>query len=137
MTDIIYKWPMPNAELANTLGIKESTLRQHQRNHMGELKKNEDYWGENLGVPNAPTLMTVWSKQGAIKIAHYCRSRKAGIFLETLNITKRHIAYPEAATLDIIEAAIAGYTRSVRQHVVGGYRVDLYLEDIKVAVECD
>lgn len=132
-----YKWPMPNAELAKVLGIKEGTLRQHQRNHKKELTKGEDYWGEDLGVPNAPTLMTVWSMPGAVKLAHFCRSRQAGVFLEEMNVTKRHICCPESSTLDVIEASIRGFTNCSRQFVVGSYKVDMYLKDLKIAIECD
>jgi len=133
-----YKWPMRNAEIANLLGRKESTIRAYKSVHKKDLVEGEDYWGEDLKVPNSPTLMTVWSKKGAIKLAHYCRrSTKAGIFLEVMGVSIRRISHVESASIDIIVAAIDGFTRYYHHYPVGPYNVDLYLLDLKVAIECD
>lgn len=43
----------------------------------------------------------------------------------------------ESRTLDIICEAIKGFTRHYRQYTVGPYKIDLYLRDLKTAVECD
>ncbi len=135
-----YKWPMSNADIAELFGVTEGNIRGHQSRHKQDLvwEEGKDCWGEDLGVPNAPTLMTVWSKEGAIKLAHYCgRSRKAGIFLEEMGISKRRISHVESACMDIITSAIDGFTRYKRHYPVGRYQVDLYLLDLKVAIECD
>jgi very-short-patch-repair endonuclease len=138
--DAKYKWPMSNTDIARRFGVSEGTIRGHQSRYKKYFirGKGKDYWGEDLGVPNAPTPMTVWSKEGAIKLAHYCgRSTKAGIFLEEMGVIKRRISHVESASMDIITSAIDGHTRYKRQYPVGPYKVDLYLLDLKVAIECD
>lgn len=133
-----YQWPISNSELAKVLGIKENTIRSHQRNHKKDLIEGEDYWGEDLGVPNAPTLMTVWSQQGAIKLSRYCRSSgKARDFLQEMGITDPVLFYPEGRLLDIIESAMNGFSVCLRHYDVKGNRVDLYLKDLNIAIECD
>jgi hypothetical protein len=121
-----YTWPMSNAELSLVLGIKEGTLRQHQRNHKIDLVEGTDYWGADLSVAYAPTLMTVWSRQGAIKLAHYCRrSVKASAFLKEMGVTNVFVTYPEGRFLEIIESAMSGYSECLRQYAVGPYRLIL------------
>jgi len=133
-----YKWPLSNAKLACLFGVKEGTIRVHQNNHLGELIKGEDYWGADLGVANSPTLMTVWSKQGAIKMARHCRrSTKAFAFLKEMGVRDIHEIYPEGKLLDIIESAVKGYSECFRPYAVNSYRVDLYLKDLKIVIECD
>ena len=138
MNKIKEEWPKSNSQLAKFFGVKEGTIRSHQRNHSKELIAGKDYFRKDLGVPNAPTLMTVWSKKGAIKLAHYCkRSSKARAFLEQEGIQKLHINYIEGETLDIIIDAVDGLTTCYKQYSVDGYRVDLYLKDINLVIECD
>ena len=138
MNKIKEEWPKSNFQLAKFLGVKEGTIRSHQRNHNKELTEGEDYFRKDLGVPNAPTLMTVWSKKGAMKLAHYCkRSSKSRAFLEQEGIQKLHINYIEGEILDIIIDAVDGLITCYKQYSVDGYRVDLYLKDIKMVIECD
>jgi very-short-patch-repair endonuclease len=133
-----YQWPIRNSDLARILGIKEGTLRQHQRNYKTELVEGEDYWRKDLGVPNAPTLMMVWSKEGAIKVARHCRrSDKARAFLQEMGVADQTVFYPEGRLLDIIESAMNGFSTCFRQYDIRGFRVDLYLRDLNIAIECD
>lgn len=132
------EWPKSNLQLAKFFGVKEGTIRSHQRNHNKELIEGKDFFKKNLGVPNAPTLMTVWSKKGAIKLAHYCkRSAKARAFLEKKGIQKLHINYIEGEIVDIIIDSMDGLTTCYKEYPIDGYRVDLYLKDINLAIECD
>ena len=138
MKKINAEWPKANSELAEFLGVKEGTIRSHQRNHNKELIEHKDYFRRDLGIPNAPTLMTVWSKEGALKLAHYCkRSSKARAFLEQQGIQKLHINYIEGEILDIIIDALESLVDCYKQYPVEGYRVDLYLKDIELVIECD
>ena len=133
-----HQWPMRNSDLAQLLGISEITLRRHQRNHKSELIEHEDYRRMDLGVPNAPTLMTVWSKQGAIKIARHCSTReKAKSFLQEMGVADQTVFFPEGRLLDIIESSMNGFSACFRNYNVRGFRVDLYLKDLNIAVECD
>ena len=132
------EWPKSNSQLAEFFGVKEGTIRSHQRNHRKELIKDEDLFKKNLGVPSAPTLMTVWSKKGAIKLAHYFkRSAKVTAFLEQEGFQKLHKNYIEGDILAIIIDAVDGLTTWYREYSVDGYRVDLYLKDINLVIECD
>lgn len=138
MDEMKNEWPKSNSQLAKFFGVTENTLRTHKRKYGKELIEGKDYSLENLGVPNAPTFMTAWSKEGAIKLAHYCkRSAKARAFLENEGIQKLHINYIEGEIIEIIIDAVDDFTACYRQYTVEGYRVDLYLKDINLVIECD
>jgi very-short-patch-repair endonuclease len=137
MSEIKKEWPKSNRQLAKFLGVTENSLRAHKRRHSRELIESEDYTYENLGVAYAPTLMTAWSKNGAVKLAHYCRSARAREFLENEGIQKLHVNYIEGEVIDIIIDAVEGLTACCKQYTVEGYRIDLYLRDINLAIECD
>lgn len=82
--------------------------------------------------------MTVWSEQGAVKLARFCRrSEKARAFLQERGIAHPHVFYPEGKVLDIIEAAMSGFSVCFKQYDVKGFRVDLFLRDLNIAIECD
>ena len=134
-----YLWPMPNSELAKILRVKEKNIRQHQSNHKADFVegKGKDYWRGYLDVPNAPP-MTLWSKEGAIKLAQHCRTSQAKAFLEEMGFKDLAPYYPpEGRLLDIIESAMNGVSACYRQHFIAGFRVDLYLKDLNLAIECD
>lgn len=133
------EWPLRNSKVAKLLGIKEATIRsyQSQERYASQLIKGEDFLRKNLGVKRAPTLMTVWTKQGVIKLAGFSRSRKAKIFLEKIGHSERERSSIESNTLDIIEAALDGFAICKRQYNVNLYRIDLYLPEYKLAIECD
>lgn len=143
MKQTTYSWPMTTAELAEVLDIKVSTVRRHQslRGKSLNFGEGKDYWDHAVAYTNAKDPKNiVWSEQGAIKIAWHCRSRKAGVFLENVGAVKRHRSSVESASLDIVKAALKGITKCQRQFPVdrwGKYKIDLYLPDLKIAVECD
>ena len=119
------------------MGLAESSIRAKQRQISHKLKEGVDFSRVDLKVPNAPTLMTVWHRTGAIKLALRCRKAKAREFLENEGVIDREEVSDESKTLDIICEAIKGFTHHFRQYPVGPYKIDLYLSDLKMAVECD
>jgi len=134
-----YEWPMLNAKVAELLGVSENSIRGYKRKYSNELIKGEDYWNTSDALFGWSTgnALTVWSPNGAIKLALHCKSDEAGIFLERMNVKARHISHVESPSMRNIIAAIQGFTHYKRQHLVYTYRVDLYLIDWKIAVECD
>ncbi|NCC69700.1 MAG: hypothetical protein EOM14_16200, partial [Clostridia bacterium] len=115
-------WPKSNVELANFLGVTDNAIRQHKRRHAKELTEGVDFSSADLKVPNAPTFMTIWFKTGAIKLAHYCRSDKARIFLEREGIQKLHKNSVEGDIIGIIADSVYGITTCKKQYTVEGYR---------------
>ena len=67
------EWPISNDDLAKLLGVKSCTIRSHLRNHKKELIEGQHFTRGDLSVPNAPRPMYAWNKEGAIKVAHYCK----------------------------------------------------------------
>ena len=131
------EWPIQNSILAGLLGLSKTTIRTKQKQLGHILKEGLDFSRKDLRVPYAPTLMTVWHKSGAIKLALRSRQAKAREFLESEGIVNRVEVSDESQTLDIICEAIKGFTNYYRQYSVGPYKIDLYLRDLKIAVECD
>ena len=131
------KWPIRNSILASLLGLAESSIRAKQKQIGHKLKEGVHFSRVDLKVPNAPTLMTVWYREGAIKLALRCRKAKAHEFLESEGVIDREEVSDESRTLDTICEAIKGFTPHSRQYPVGPYKIDLYLRDLKIVVECD
>ncbi|MGD0400216.1 MAG: DUF559 domain-containing protein [Syntrophobacteraceae bacterium] len=132
------EWPMLTQKVAELLGVSETTIRRHKSRYNNELIHGKDYWGERTpGIWTTGNPLTVWSKQGAIKLALHCKSDEAGIFLKRMNVKDRHISHVESPSIRNVIAAIEGFTRYERQYPVYEYKVDLYLIDWKIAVECD
>ena len=138
-----YSWPMTTTELSELIGVSKTTIRRHLSRNWKELAygKDKDCWDNAVSYTNATDPRNVvWSKEGAIKIAVHCRSRKAGVFLENIGAMLRHRSSVESASLDIITAALKGITKCKRQFPFGQwaqYRIDLYLPELKIAIECD
>jgi very-short-patch-repair endonuclease len=131
-------WPLSNERLAGLLDVKVGTLRQHIKNHSKELIEGQHYTRKNLGVPYAPTLMYAWTKDGAIKLAHYFkRSAGAKRFLEENNINPLHTNYIEGDLIEIIVKSFDGIYNCRKQHYMQGYRFDLFIEELGLVVECD
>lgn len=132
-------WPINNFELSKLLGLAETTIRVKQKQLKHMLSDGVDYTRADLGIKYAPTLSTVWHKSGAIKLALRCRSEKARLFLESEEILNRVEVADESRTIEIICEAIKGFTKFRQQYPVGPgpYIIDIYLPDLKMAVECD
>jgi very-short-patch-repair endonuclease len=140
-SDSTYEWPMSNRKVADLLGLRESTIRRKISRYKNELiqGKGKDYWSERTPEYTTGVLPTVWSKEGAIFLARHCEDKtgKAKIFLKNVGEQETCINYYERQPLSNIAAAIKGFTRYIRDYRVYEYKVDLYLLDWKIAVECD
>jgi len=129
-------WPLTNEELAELLGVSVGRIKNVKSVNRGELEEGVHFikeWGVKPGSPP----MTKWTQEGAIAIATKIRSNKAGIFLEHKGIRERHRSRIEHCAIDIITHAIKGFTQFKRQYSVFPYKVDLYLPEINMCVECD
>jgi len=130
-------WPISNFELSILLGLAETTIRVKQKQLKHMLSDGVDYTRADLGIKYAPTLSTVWHKNGAIKLALRCRGEKARLFLESEGILNRVEVADESRTIEMICEAIKDLTEFRQQYPVGPYKIDVYLPDLKMAVECD
>ena len=61
----------------------------------------------------------------------------ARLFLEGEGILDRVEVAEESKTIDEICEAIKGFTEFRQQYPVGPYKIDMYLPDLKIGVECD
>lgn len=129
-------WPKTDKELAEMLGISATTIRRHVQINRKDLIKGVHY---NLHYHESNSRdMYLWLEEGAIFLAKKCRQRKAKDFLETVGAASREKSHVESDTISIIIHALEGFlTVFKKQHYVDGFRVDLYLPEIKVVVECD
>jgi len=131
------EWPLSNYNLSKLLGLSETTIRVKQKQLKHILINGMDYSKADLGIKYAPTLSTVWYKDGAIKIALRCRSEKARLFLESQGILNRVEVADESKSLEVICEAVKDFTKFQRQYSIVPYKIDLYLPEIKLAIECD
>ena len=136
MTNAI-KWPITTYHLSKLLGLKENTIRVKKKQLEHILIEGEDFFRDYSGVKNAPPWSIFWHKRGAIKLALHSRNVKAHELLENEGILKRVKVADESKTIETICNAIKGFTEFRQQYQVGPYRIDMYLPELKIAVECD
>jgi very-short-patch-repair endonuclease len=136
-------WPKTDQELSELLGTKPGTIRSRKS---VLLKKNELKHGldfESKTNPKSSKDITLWFEPGAIKIAKELRRfEKARFFLEEYGIRIVEKVKMEHHYTDIIVEAIKGFTQYKRSHQVEIkygeiYKIDLYLPELKLAIECD
>jgi len=141
-----YVWPMNDSQVANILGIKN--IRSSIRNLMKRSKlicgKDEDYfYGPSIDYPNSNFTNRMWTKRGAIKIASHSKKPKAKEFLQKIGVEKKQKSFVETDCIGIIIKAIDGFTDYQDEYYVEfnkryfGHKVDLYLKDLNIAIECD
>jgi len=122
-------WPIHSYELAKILGVSEERIRGLKSKHKEELITGVHY----TSGAHSPK----WTKEGAIKLAEYLPKAKAGAFLQEMGVKARHRSKVESDCLEIIKGAIDGFTSYHEQYYVAPYKVDLYLKDLNIAIECD
>ena len=131
------EWPISTYDLSKLLGLKESTIRVKKKQLEHILVEGVDFSRGDLGIKYVPPWSIIWYKSGAIKLARCSRSEKARAFLESEGILDRVEVSDESRTIETICQAIKGFTEFRQQYPVGPYQIDMYLPNLKMAVECD
>ena len=127
------EWPISTYDLSKVLGLNESTIRVKKKQLEHILVEGVDFSRGNLRSPWSIN----WNKSGATTLARCSRSEKARAFLESEGILDRVEVSDESRTIETICQAIKGFTEFRQQYPVGPYQIDMYLPDLKMAVECD
>jgi very-short-patch-repair endonuclease len=128
------QWPVSIKELSKILGSTRVRIQNIKNSFGNKFIEGVDYkWSSKRGSPKH----IVFFKQGAIKIAEKLPNEKAGNFLDNEGIEKKHKITHESHYIEIIIEAINNLTPAFKQYSVDGYRIDLYLPDLKLAIECD
>lgn len=73
--------------------------------------------------------------KGVRRLIFSTRTPEATLVAKLLDLEIHHV-YAEQSTIPVIQAAFV-HLNPIRQYTVGPYRVDLYLEAVNIAVECD
>jgi very-short-patch-repair endonuclease len=128
------QWPIPIKRLAELLGTSRVRIQNMRIAYEDEFIKNIDFkWAPK---PGSPRHMVIF-KEGAIKIAEKLSTEGAANFLENEGVKKKKKITPESHYIGIIKEAIGNLTKTMKQYPVDGYKIDLYLPNLKLAVECD
>ena len=127
-------WPKDYWALAEFLGATKSKIRYAKWKCESELIEGEDF----VFSTDRPTQAYInWLEPGAIKIAQHVRTPQAASLLENKGVKTRHPIKDEDYYLQIITTAIKGFVRSHRQYPIAGLKIDLYIPELRLAVECD
>lgn len=127
-------WPVSIIELSKILGSTRGRIQNIKNKFRDKFVEGIDYeWSSKRGSPRQIVL----SKKGAIKIAEKLPNEKAANFLAGEGIEKKHKITHESHYIETIIEAINKLTPAIKQYAVDGYRIDLYLPDLKLAIECD
>jgi very-short-patch-repair endonuclease len=128
------QWPKSNRDLADFLGTSRERIQNIKNDFADDFIEGEDFiWSSKQGSP----ALIKWNETGAIKIARHLRSEKAAIFLEEKGIKSEQKIREEHYYIDIIRAAIRNFTSYKKSFPIDRYRIDLYLPELKIAIECD
>ena len=131
------KWPITTYHLSKLLGLSENTIRSKKKQLGGKLIEEKDFSRDGLGEKYVPPWALIWHKSGAIKLALRSRSGEARAFLESERILDSVEVSDESRTIETIHYAVKGFTELRQQYPIGPYKVDIYLPDLNIVVECD
>ncbi|MDO9558848.1 MAG: hypothetical protein Q7I89_04085 [Syntrophales bacterium] len=128
------QWPVSIKYLAEIWGLSRESIESIKNKLGSQFIEGIDYkWSLKRGSPKFIVLF----KEGAIKIAKKLPNEKAANFLVKEGIEKKHKITPESHYIEIIIESIRNLTPAIKQYSVDRYRIDLYLPDLKLAIECD
>jgi very-short-patch-repair endonuclease len=90
---------------------------------------------EKRGGRNKETIMLTNTCVEQLRLRHLMRNRKEIVCCDVLHI-KRYVP-KEIEVLDFIQESLKDIVTITRQYRVCGYRIDLYIVEKNIAVECD
>ncbi len=128
-----YSWPMSIKDLCKNFDLNRGTVHRHKSKY---LTKEEDYFIQDSGRPDRAIC---FYKVGALKIFKHSRSEKAVRYFNkhgsSLSPKEEHLY------INTIIYAIRGFETTKKGFKVEtshkDYNIDLYLENAKLAIECD
>lgn len=146
MSNDQYIFPMKEGDL-NTIFEQSSTDYNNNsiRNVRLLISRGDFYKGEEedyfldptIPRPRSPFPYRMITKRGAIKLAKTSRGPGAKKFLKDIGERDDQKYYSETACLEILINSIKNITQYITQYHIDDYRIDLYLKDIELAIECD
>jgi very-short-patch-repair endonuclease len=129
-------WPKDDAALARLFGCAPGSIGRHRAALLkaGTLIDRTDY---TPGIPGSRYNRCLWHPSGAEKVAMHCRAAGAKRFLAARGVATSRASRIESNTVGTIMAALEDLIPCQRQYTVNGYKVDLYLPTVRLAIECD
>ena len=136
-----HEWLITTEEVARAYGVDETTIRRHKERNR-ELARGVHWFRAREKLPFVRGNKTVWTKAGFIALGNYVKTSRATQLLQSIGVVSRHNSRIEHDCLDIVTAAISGFTRAVPQYEVRTsngllYKADLCLPELKLVVEID
>lgn len=129
-------WPKTDKDLASFLGCSADLIRAYRNKNANLLREGIHYEVEYHKSNARPKYL--WSFDGAVFIAKKTKKDKAKRFLEKSGVIKREESRIESQVRNIIISSLDGFISQFKvEYAVGPYRVDLYLPELKLAIECD
>ena|GEM_PF-1036816 len=125
----------------NPIKLNQCRSDQAIRRYRRKLQSNDNFIRDHDYVstyhPSNSRPKYLYTENGAEKLALLCPNHEAKVFLESRGAAVRVRSRIESHVIGIITAALEGLVRYQDQYIVDGYRIDLYLPDERIAIECD
>jgi very-short-patch-repair endonuclease len=129
-----YSWPMSINNLCKNFDLNRHTIHSHKRKY---LTNGEDYFIEGSGSSRS----IMFEKSGAIKILMHYRTEKGVRYLRKHGYDSFSAPKEEHLYINTIKYAINGFDIPKKGSKVKtlnkDYKIDLYLQKSKLAIECD
>lgn len=131
-------------DVAKAIGINHvrKTIQNFNEDDFIPLEQREKYnittYKIHRGKPVVDNRKKLLTKQGLIRLLSTNRSPKSSEAAKffNINVYEHRFAPVETTTIKLIQETFAG-ENMVTQYQVNNYRIDLYLIDYKLAIECD
>jgi len=127
-----YAWPMSIGDFCYNFDFNRNTVNTHKRRH---LKEGKDYFTDGTG----PDRALHFEKCGALKILEHCKTEKGARYkrIHGSSILPKEEHY----YINIIKYSIQKLDIP-KKHFKGEINdkdlfIDLYLQNAKIAIECD
>ena len=127
-----YSWPMSINNLCKNFDLNRDTVHTHKRRYLTE---GTDYFIEG----SRPFRTCYFKRNGALKIFEHSRSEKGIRYLKKFG--KSPYPKEEHLYINTIKYAVLGFDIPKKEFLVKtlnkNFKIDLYLKNIKLAIECD
>lgn len=122
-------WVLSDEMASVALGVSIVTIRRHFQRHKNDLVKGRD-WVEIRCSRH-------WTMDGVVRLGNFVKQKKAGDLLDALGVKSRHVTRIESNAVGILSAALADILQFQLQHQIVGYKVDIYIPSLNLAIEID
>lgn len=131
-------WLLTDVQVSKAYGVSNETIKSHLRRNKGKTLIEGVHWFMKHGkLPKGFPQLRLWTKDGLIKIGDYIKTPEAENLLTALGVKSRQRTRIESILVEIIKNTFESIFSIETQYPVKGFKVDVYIPELNLAIEID